>query len=136
MSHEVDALIEAVQRTQRVISDVVGERGRQLRKWGDQSHPNMALSMPAPIPAQFSQIMGCCMADEARQMCEDANDAGHPNWANILNEEFCEAMEQVGMQDEAALRKELIQVAAVAVSWVEDIDRKATIAAMLEKSNK
>lgn len=49
-------------------------------------------------------------------------------WSSILGEEFGEAMQEVnrvtfGMKEQTDLRKELLQVAAVAVAWVENIDR-------------
>jgi len=48
---------------------------------------------------------------------------GRVSWADILLEEVFEALAE---DDPAALRVELIQVAAVAVQWVEAIDRKAS----------
>ena len=45
-------------------------------------------------------------------------------WVGILMEEVGEAMQA---QSASALRAELIQVAAVAVSWVEAIDRRAAV---------
>lgn len=41
---------------------------------------------------------------------------------DILHEEVCEAFAET---DPVALRKELIQVAAVCVQWIQAIDRKA-----------
>ena len=45
---------------------------------------------------------------------------GEGTWADILREEYFEALAET---DPARLRVELIQVAAVAVAWVEAIDR-------------
>jgi malonyl CoA-acyl carrier protein transacylase len=42
-------------------------------------------------------------------------------WEHILTEEHYEAMAE---EDPTRLREELIQVAAVAVAWVEAIDRR------------
>ena len=44
-------------------------------------------------------------------------------WATILGEEFGEACQDALKGRRVNLRKELIQVAAVAVAWVECIDR-------------
>lgn len=82
------------------LSDVVSERAAQDLKWGEQSHD-------------------------------------HPTWLAILTEEVGEASEEVlnlrfpdaskrpgePYETLAALRDELVQVAAVAVAWVENIDR-------------
>jgi hypothetical protein len=62
---------------------------------------------------------------------EQNHDSG--TWALILGEEFGEACEaaldvifKYDSKDHVAhLRNELIQVAAVAVAWIEAIDRKA-----------
>jgi hypothetical protein len=50
-----------------------------------------------------------------------------PVWALILGEEFgeaCQAALQHSSTDPTDLRAELIQVAAVAVAWVESMDRR------------
>jgi hypothetical protein len=43
-------------------------------------------------------------------------------WVDILEEEVAEAAAE---SDPAKLRAELVQVAAVAVAWIEAIDRRA-----------
>ena len=45
-------------------------------------------------------------------------------WGLILGEEFGEACEAALMEVDTELRKELIQVAAVAVNWIESIDSR------------
>lgn len=52
-----------------------------------------------------------------------------PTWAAILGEEFgeaCQALlhDEFGGRAAGTLRAELIQIAAVAVQWVEAIDRR------------
>lgn len=80
-----------------VLDAIIAERQRQDEKWGEQNHVE-------------------------------------PLWATILGEEFGEvcraslAIEAVGLNDSALvehLRSELIQVAAVAVAWVECLERNA-----------
>lgn len=71
----------------RVLSDVLDERVRQVKKWGPQSH-----------------------------------DDGY--WALILGEEYGEVCQAAMDKPVQELRDELIQVAAVAVAWVEDLDAK------------
>lgn len=94
----------------RVLSDVHGEREAQDEKWGPQNHPDGTGSR---------DYAG--MADEARTACDDKHKSGRGTWADILKEEFYEALAE---SDPVRLRDELIQVAAVAVSWVEAIDRR------------
>ena len=51
------------------------------------------------------------------------NDHGFATWLSVLEEE----VEEAALEDDPAkLRAELIQVAAVAVKWIENIDRKET----------
>jgi hypothetical protein len=54
--------------------------------------------------------------------CQSAADGGYLDWLHILREEVAEAFAE---SDPAKLRAELVQVAAVAVNWVEAIDRRA-----------
>jgi len=52
-----------------------------------------------------------------------------PTWSAVLGEEYGEVCQEVlrmdfGKKDAADLRKELIQVAAVAVAWIECLERR------------
>ncbi len=60
-------------------------------------------------------------AKRAREACQEAAQRGECTWALILAEEFFEAMAE---SNPLCLREELIQVAAVAVQWIEAIDRR------------
>jgi NTP pyrophosphatase (non-canonical NTP hydrolase) len=74
----------------RILQDILAERLRQLRKWGDQSHTD-------------------------------------DRWAVIEGEEFGEVCRAIFEGDNIEhLREELVQVAAVAVAWIEDIDARGT----------
>jgi hypothetical protein len=57
---------------------------------------------------------------EALRDARELNDTGRASWASILVEEVAEAMLET---DRQKIRGELVQVAAVAVKWVEAIDR-------------
>ena len=78
------------------IFDVLAERERQDAKWGEQNHDDATWGLI--LGEEFGEA--CQAALEAR-----FGDSGHP---------------------EANLREELVQLAAVAVSWVECIDRRAS----------
>lgn len=93
------------------ILDVVDERIRQERKWGQQNHPD-GTARPGDRK----------MADAARVICQ-ANPPETDNWRDILEEEVHEAYAE---SDPSLLRAELIQIAAVAVAWAEAIDRRTT----------
>lgn len=60
-------------------------------------------------------------AKAARKSNEAAVEAGTITWRDVLEEEFAEVSAEV---DVDKLRVELLQVAAIAVRWVEAIDRE------------
>jgi hypothetical protein len=95
--------------TAKTLADVRDERHRQNDKWGEQNHPDGTHEARA-IAADFH-----------RCECQEAARCGLVTWRHILMEEVAEAFAET---DAAKLREELIQVAAVAVSWVEAIDRR------------
>jgi hypothetical protein len=85
---------------------VSDERDRQIAKWGPQTHPDgtgQKYAWEAEVAKQF--------ADQHAQY-------GDLSWADILKEEFYEALAE---SDTDRLTEELIQVAAVAVAWLEDL---------------
>lgn len=129
----------------RIFDEINQERVRQDAKWGEQNHPDVDRVLTDRVPSPFHKSSfatpGCTphrMAEEygipdatrARASCDGAARIGQCTWAHILVEEIAEAVEaatlaQLGRGPLAALRKELVQVAAVAVSWIEAIDRRA-----------
>jgi hypothetical protein len=102
--------IDRIQVTNRVLTEVMREREAQYEKWGEQNHPN-GTGRPASKE----------IADAARAITDRKAKLGTLTYLDILREEFFEAAAE---GDADSLRKELIQVAAVAVAWVEAIDRK------------
>lgn len=53
-------------------------------------------------------------------------DASHPRWLAILGEEYGEVCETLNYdKDSAGLRDELIDLIAVASSWISALDRSA-----------
>lgn len=93
-----------------VLREVFKERLAQDVKWGEQHHPDGT-----------SAATWFDMAQEARKRCDASDRAGTVTWAEILTEEFFEALAE---EDPARLRAELIQVSAVAAVWVQDIDHR------------
>lgn len=97
----------------RVASEVLDERARQDAKWGEQNH--------ADGTGRYGGITAEAQAQMARRACDIAFKEGTGSWRHILLEEVYEALAETDPQQ---LRTELIQVAAVAVAWVEAIDRR------------
>lgn len=96
-------------KTEAVVQEILAERVRQDTKWGEQNHPDGT-----------GDLMSKIFREKARELCDAKASMGKVTWMDILTEEFYEALAE---EDQVALRKELIQVAAVAAGWVEKIDR-------------
>lgn len=108
--------------TEQVLVEVKGERLRQEAKWGEQNHPNGTGDIWEFCSGQHTGWAKDA-ADDARRRCQEASTKPWGDtYALILNEEVAEAFAE---DDPALVREELIQVAAVAVAWVEAIDRRA-----------
>jgi hypothetical protein len=95
-----------------VLEEVVAERIRQDAKWGQQTHPD------GTHPGYGLK------ADAAKLHCDRKAKDGSLTWSDILAEEFWEALAET---DPTKLRAELLQVAAVAAAWVEDVDRRSAL---------
>jgi hypothetical protein len=103
-----------------VLDEVAAERARQDAKWGEQNHPD-GTGPWVKNPDRMSNMED--QRDIARVDCQEAARGGDLTWMLILREEVYEAFAE---KDPAALRAELVQAAAVAVAWVEAIDRRAS----------
>jgi hypothetical protein len=94
-----------------VFVEVGRERQRQELKFPEQHLPD------------GTKRFYIALADNAKMMTDRNAANGTLTWSNVLTEEVMEAFAE---HDEAKLRAELIQVAAVAIRWIEDIDRRAS----------
>lgn len=95
---------------------VMQEVYRQVDKWGVQRHPD------GTDPFKPMSYIGLAhvIRDQARDTCNRATKEGRVAWRHIMAEEMFEAFAERESTD--ALRDELIQVAAVAISWIRDLD--------------
>jgi len=97
-------------RTLIACAAIVRERRRQNAKHGNRDLPDGTGDATAQLYASI-----------ARQRCDERTEAGVVTWADVLMEEVLEALAE---SDVTALRAELVQVAAVAVKWIEHIDER------------
>lgn len=119
-----------------ILIEVQDECVKQLEKWGVQSHRDichrgglgLATADPVreygPLAAKWKHANGQRFkagSDDPRYA--HMADGPYLAWDGILLEEVFKALEQIG--NDAKLREELVQVAAVAASWIEAIDRRA-----------
>jgi hypothetical protein len=86
----------------------------QVTRWGYQHWPNGTGSEDDHRHA-----------DLYRAACDTSDAAGSTTWRQILVEEVFEAFAE---EDDDKLAAELVQVAAVAVSWLRDIMSRRTAA--------
>jgi len=122
----------SVDQIRPVLEEVAQERLRQIDKWGHQNHPDGTgpsidiIDDIGNFPGDGPEAANGWLTDCARSRTDAlAKVPGRLTFAHILTEEWAEAMETEHPTD---LRQELIQVAAVATSWVEALDRRTGIA--------
>ena len=101
-------------KTHDALYEVNEERQKQDAKWGEQNHPDGT--------GEKYKLL----ADMNKDLCNKAAAAKKLTYRHILAEEVYEAFAE---EDPKRLREELVQVAAVAVAWIEKIDRD------MEKTN-
>lgn len=110
------------ERSQKVLNLVMAERHGQVARYGlngecaDGTGPevewlhgtgvNLDLRTAEEIEAAFRH---------------EYEKHGFPDWMRLIREEVAEAFKE---SDPARLKEELIQVAALCVSWVESLDRR------------
>lgn len=101
--------------TDVVLREVRRERARQNEKWGlMQELPSFLVTS-----REFRERWSLPSADEVKASVDAQDEEGLSNHADILLEEVMEAFSE---DDPKKLREELVQVAAVAVKWVERLD--------------
>ena len=100
-----------------ILEEIQAERLRQDERWGEQNHPMVHFDEFSLVGDYVTYAAG------ERHYCDARFKEGTGSWELILNEEVAEAYEQVALGNALELRKELIQVAAVAVAMIECLDR-------------
>ena len=120
-------------RTESVLMEVHAERVRQAAKHGHQHHlpdgtgPDRQLmyelwdESTLPLEGTVNAFLAVLAKRRCGAASQDEGGDGSITFEHILTEEWAEA---VAEEDPARLREELIQVAAVAVQWVEAIDAR------------
>ena len=102
-----------------VVSDVLVERATMLSRWGDPSYPSVA-GLSYSVEARVG-LYDLPTPEKARAETEGLRGSGDLDWATISVQSLSDA---VSASDETARRIEVVQLAAVALAWVEDIDRQ------------
>lgn len=105
---------------ENIAVEVLHECDRQVVKWGLQRRPAYS-DMDGLDHAERFEV--ALTTDMAKAICDFKIEDGTACWIDILLEEFMEARDEAKLGDIAALRMELVQVAAVVISAIQDIDR-------------
>lgn len=113
-----------------VLQEVRDERIRQDEKWGEQNHkvgsgPFTFIDLADRLIERTEGGTEDPTIDAIKKIVESAFSKKQGTWAHILFEEVVEALES---NSDTETRRELIQVAAVAVAMVECIDRNGEAA--------
>lgn len=128
------------------LQDITNELLRQQEKHGDQTHlpngtgPEIALERAPVTMGSFMDLAAIQdaikvdaqwdlradhLAEWAKIRCKAASENeggdGSITYEHILTEEWAEAITE---EDPALLRKELVQLASVAVAWIMKIDKE------------
>lgn len=107
-----------VSRMERVLADIRAERRRQIEQYGSNDD---LLDGTGPR-AQW--LMPFKSADAVTIEAGFRREYGHhlqPTWVRLVREEIAEAFLE---DDPERLRAELVQVAALCVSWCEKLDAR------------
>lgn len=102
-----------------LLNRVAQEMERQVAKWGTQDHVS---SYGYDVLDDIAHPT----AQDAKDLCDGivaGTIRGQLSWTDIFLEEVLEAREEAVAGDLEALKEELIQCAAVALSWVQSIER-------------
>lgn len=106
-----------------VLGEVFNERLAQHQKWGQQDYPILDpdyINRDHRLVAVHYGIPSCFVAQDSVAF---KSQIGKLTFLDILIEEVSEVAGSNRHGDKQNLRKELIQVAAVAVQMVESLDR-------------
>lgn len=106
--------------TENVLMDVEEERSRQFHRYGTNE------DLEDGTGGDWLWPVSMAPADVLEKMFRtdyEKHEARHgrPTWMHLVREEVAEAFQET---DRTRLREELIQVAALCVSWVEKIDTR------------
>lgn len=113
-----------LQATDRVLADVADERVRQRDRYGSNADLEDGTGPATRWLGPFTGASALTIEEALRTDYEDFEDeTGKPTWVHLVREEVAEAFAET---DPVRLRAELVQVAALAVSWVEKLDARGT----------
>lgn len=114
-----------------IIADVLAERERQDRKWGEQDLPSVDVRLIEHTRRSMSEIGAALMLAygmpteaDAKARCDQAMAEHRCTHAHVVIEELCEAMEACVSGDEKSAETELVQLTACLFKWLQQIRKR------------
>lgn len=108
----------------KIYDEISIEINNQIQKWGIQNHPSLDQTLlnrkGGCTPLRMCQEYQIPSEIIAKQKCDNAFIKGEGTYAHIALEEFAEVVSEF---DPVKRRQELVQLAAVCVSWIGSMDR-------------
>lgn len=108
----------------KVYNEVEKEEQKQLDKWGEQNHPCLDQTLlnreGGCTPERMCDNYDIPSENVAKFLCDNSFKNGTGTYAHIALEELSEVISEFDIEKR---RQELIQLAAVCISWIKKIDR-------------
>ena len=119
--------IRSQEHSPNVWLEIMQERDRQDKKWGEQNHPSVdqVLFNRGASADRMCDEYEIPTEVRAKALLEMRMQRGALTFAHIAVEELSEV---VAASNDVDRREELVQLAAVAIQWIEAIDRRAALA--------
>lgn len=109
-----------------ILEEIKKERCLQDLKWGIQDHPSVDPILTGrnggATPQRICEEYEIPTEERAKSLCNLAALKGVLTWSHILVEEVSEVIST--LSDDGKRREELVQLAAVAIAWIQSIDRQ------------
>jgi len=101
-----------------VIAEILAAHARNRVARGDCDYPSVIALQPGDPTCRVYHIPSKA---ECRQRLDVIGGRGSIAWTDVLLERFADA---VAAPDEFQRRADLVQIAAIAMEWIESIDRR------------
>lgn len=100
-----------------VAAEILAAHARNRAARGESDYPSVIALQPGNPTCRVYHIPS---AAECKQRLETIGGRGSIAWTDIMLERFSDA---VAAPDEFRRREDLVQIAAIAMEWIESIDR-------------
>lgn len=103
-----------------IIEDVLAEVARQDIKWGIQHNEALDPILIEGGANRMAEEYEIPSESRAKFLCNMASNRDELTWAHIAVEELAEVV--ACMKDKKAMREELVQLTALCLQWIKDLE--------------